>query len=473
LLALFDQTRPAFSDLRVFEQARVVALAQLICLGRHTVTGLLTTCGRTELDWSSVYRIFEKERVECRRIFDVSTRHVAKKLEPAGPFVAMMDDTTIRKRGRKVAGASWRRDPLGPPFHTNFIWAQRFLQISVADPEHPVGPSRARAIPIAFEHCPGVPKPSRRATEEVWDEYRRRARLATVTRRGVEAIRQLRTRLDEDGQQNRPLILAVDGTFTNRTVLANLPGRTTVIGRIRKDAKLFAPPPVEPPRRGHPRLYGERIQTPEQIRQDDKIPWVAVQAFAAGRIHRFEVKTIAPCRWKNAGGRNCRLVVVRPLAYRPAKGRQLLYRNPAYLICTDPDLSLQQVIQYYAWRWEIELNFREEKTLLGAGEAQVRMPAAVANLPAFKVAVYSLLLCAASGLEMDNLAPHPRPKWQEASALDDRRLSTGQMIGRLRAELWGKALGLNNEGFSNTPRNKQKPPKIENTAQQAVIYAFR
>ncbi len=425
------------------------------------------------MDWSSVYRIFEKERVDCRRIFEVSARHVAKRLNPDAPFVAMMDDTTIRKRGRKVAGASWRRDPLGPPFHTNFIWAQRFLQISVADPEIPSGPGRARAIPIAFEHCPGVPKPSRRATEEAWDEYRRRTKLARITRRGVETIHQLRTRLDEDGQQYRPLILAVDGTFTNRVVLTNLPDRVTVIGRIRKDAKLFAPPAVEPRRRGHPRIYGEQIQTPDQIRLDVNIPWIAVQVFAAGRVHSFEVKTIAPCRWKNAGGRDCRIVVIRPLAYRPAKGRRLLYRDPAYLLCTDPDLSLEHVVQYYAWRWEIELNFREEKSLLGAGEAQVRLPAAVANLPAFKVAVYSLLLCAAGGLEAENLAPLPRPKWQEASMRDNRRLSTGLMIARLRAELWGKALGVNNEDFMAKSCHNLKPPKIENAASQAVVYAYR
>jgi len=469
---LFGQARTAFSDPRVFEQARVIALAQLLCLGRHTVTGLLTTCGRTEQDWSSVYRMFEEERVDCRRIFNVACRSVSESIAPDAPFVAMMDDTLIRKRGRKVAGASWRRDPLGPPFHTNFIWGQRFLQLSAALPELPPGPGPARAIPIAFEHCPGVKKPSRRATEPEWVEYRRQAKLVSVTRRGSEAVHRLRKQLDEDGQ-NRQLILAVDGTFTNRTVLTRLPDRATVIGRIRKDAKLFAPPPVEPPRRGHPRLYGEQIQTPEQIRQDPGIPWTTVRAFAAGRVHDFHVKTIAPCRWKNAGGRDCRIVVIRPLGYRPAKGKRLLYRDPAYLLCTDPSLSLEHLVQFYAWRWEIELNFREEKTLLGAGEAQVRTPQAVAALPAFKVAAYALLLLASNAMAAEKLLPPPRPKWQERTG-EQSRLSTGQLIGRLRVELWGKALGVeNNEGFMKKPRAFTKPMKIENAAPQAVIYAYR
>ncbi|MDR2051685.1 MAG: hypothetical protein LBQ63_07950, partial [Deltaproteobacteria bacterium] len=38
------------------------------------------------------------------------------------------------------------------------------------------------------------------------------------------------------------------------------------------------------------------------------------------------------------------------------------YRNPAYLLCTDPDLPVERLLQAYLWRWEIELNFRDEKT---------------------------------------------------------------------------------------------------------------
>jgi len=43
---------------------------------------------------------------------------------------------------------------------------------------------------------------------------------------------------------------------------------------------------------------------------------------------------------------------------------------PAYLIVSDPHLSLQSIVQHYVRRWEIEVNFRDEKTLLGVGEAQ-------------------------------------------------------------------------------------------------------
>ncbi len=65
-------------------------------------------------------------------------------------------------------------------------------------------------------------------------------------------------------------------------------------------------------------------------------------------------------------------------------------REPAFLICTDPTLPLDKVLQYYSWRWDTEVNFRDEKTILGVGQAQVRNPASNQNAPALAVAAYAI-----------------------------------------------------------------------------------
>jgi len=54
-------------------------------------------------------------------------------------------------------------------------------------------------------------------------------------------------------------------------------------------------------------------------------------------------------------GGSLRAMVIAPFGYRPRKGSKLLYRQPAYLICTAPDLALEQFIQYYLWRWDVEM----------------------------------------------------------------------------------------------------------------------
>ena len=71
--------------------------------------------------------------------------------------------------------------------------------------------------------------------------------------------------------------------------------------------------------------------------------------------------------WRNAGpDLPLLLLVIKPLGYRLRKGSKLLYRQPAFLICTDPQLDLTMLLQAYVDRWEIECNHRDEKSLIGS-----------------------------------------------------------------------------------------------------------
>lgn len=421
-------------------------------------------------DWSAAYRLFEKERFDIDHLFAPIRSEVVHRLGPGEPLVVMIDDTLLRKRGKKVHGTGWRRDPLGPPFCSNFVWGQRFLQISAALPD-PTVAGRARGVPIDLVHTPSAQKPGKRATEQERAEYRVRQKAMKMSSIGAKRLAELRERMDEHNQEHLCLIAAMDGGFTNRNVLRDLPHDTVAIGRVRKDAKLFLPPDEQiGPRRGRRRWYGDPLPTPEEIRQDDSIAWTSVQAFAAGKIHTFDIKTLSPVRWSGTGKRDVRVVVVRPLAYRPRKGSRLLYRDPAYLLCTDPDLPLDRLLQAYLWRWEIELNFREEKTLLGVGEAQVRTPAAVETVPALMVAAYAFLLLAGTG-DKEPLPALPEPKWRASAPAP--RTSAARLIGLARSELWGKAMGVNLSLFAVPGRQGGNAFNFEKALPSAVCYAFK
>ncbi|MBS1860023.1 MAG: transposase [Acidobacteria bacterium] len=474
---LFDQARPAFAEQRTFERARTLAISALACLGRHTLSGVLCSAGLQFRDWSAAYRLFERERIDLQQLWRIPTRAVLEALSPAEPVVALIDDTLLRKRGHHIAGTSWRRDPLGPQFADNFIWASRFLQISLALPQQPglaVGP--ARAVPVDLLHSPSPRKPSRRADTAKWDAWRAASAASAISGRGAKRIVALRDHLDElpSGKQ-RTLLVCADGGFTNRTVLKDLPPRTTLIGRIRRDARLYALPTPEQENhgRGRHRCYGDLLPTPEEFRRDETILWQSVQAFASGQVYDFDVKLISPVRWKHAGGdRRLALLIIRPVAYRLRKHAPLNYRKPAYLICTDPQLSPQQILQAYIWRWEVEVNFRDEKTLLGLGQPQVRTDPAVRTTAAFFVFLYALLLLA---LHVRHLAhtPLPSPHWNRRTPRSSRpRLTTPQAISLLRADLWASALGLpNKSGFVAPNPSATKPLLIQNTLQSAVLYA--
>ncbi|HKN19372.1 MAG TPA: transposase [Dissulfurispiraceae bacterium] len=466
---LFAMTRPAFSQERTYERARRLAISSLVGLGRKTITGMLCAGSQQFEDWTASYRLFERERFDKKALFEPVRRTVLEHLPSQEPIVAIMDDTLVHKRGRKISGTSWRRDPLGPPFCTNFIWGQRFLQVSAALPEHGAL-GGARGIPIDLVHAPSPRKPRKNASPELWDIYRQEQKQTKISAIGKQRFHAMRAWLDNEQYGiERKLIVAVDGGYTNREMMRNIPHDTIVIGRIRKDAKIYnSPKQIAHGRKGRPRWYGDALPTPEQLRQDQSIAWIPVSAHGAGKIHVFEVKTIDVVRWLGTGDKDVRIVIVRPLAYRPHKGAHLLYRDPAYLICTDPTLPLDRLLQAYLWRWEIELNFRDEKTLLGMGQAQVRTEAAVEAVPSLIVATYAFMLLAALRSSMQSQLL-PLPKWRNCHA--EERPSTSRIINVMRSQLWGRAMSRNLPHFVSDIHHDINRVKIDNPALIAACYS--
>lgn len=385
-------------------------------------------------------------------------------------LIAHMDDTILKKTGKKISGTSWRRDPLGPPFQTNFIWGQRFLQISMALPSQK-GVAQSRAIPVDFHHCPTANRPNKKATESEIKEYKEAKKQLNLSLQGVERIKRLRQSLDLNGAKEKELYLSVDGSYTNANVFKYLPKRVTLIGRIRKDTRLHKIP--EPSKNiGRKKIYGNQIPTPEKIRQSDDVEWQDVKAWAAGKEHNFNVKVIKNLRWEKSGGKHTlQLVIIRPLHYRLTKKSRLLYRDPAYLICTDNNLDIEKLLQAYLWRWEIEVNFRDEKTIFGSGKAQVRTEHSAANVPAFIAAIYSFLLVAAHKTyrKPDRSQLLPSPIWYRAK--NEQRLSTNEILNLLRSQLWSKALGCDSfTGFAKQERNTRSRKNYANTLSSALFY---
>lgn len=412
-------------------------LGQLVCLGRHTLTGVAATTGSVFSDWSAHYRLYSHERFDPEAVFSVVRRQIRQNLEENQPMVVAMDDSLLRKRGTKIPGVAWRRDPLGPPFNVNFVRSQRVLQLSAALPAQDC--PEARMIPLDFRHVPTPAKPGKKAQEAEWAEYRKACVKCRMSIRGLERLICLRRRLDEDGSEQTPLWVVVDGRFTNRTVMKELPDRTMLIGRIRGDAKLYHLPEKSASKTGRKRIYGSQAPTPEQLRQDEAYPWKTVPAWACGRMHEFKLKVLTPLRWRATSDRvNVQIVVIAPLAYRLRKNSRVLYRKPAYLVCTDPDLSLEQLLQAYLWRWDIEVNFRDEKTILGVGQAQVRNQASTESVPALSVAAYSLLLLAAHKTFPHSSSCLPPPKWRQKKT--KHRASLFDLIALLRHELWNDSI---------------------------------
>jgi len=432
LSPLLERLSEAFHDPRPRGRVPDFALGLLCAEQPKTITSALIWLGQQGQDWSATFRLLSCDTWSMQDLFN-PLLETALRLhpDPRAPIYSAQDDSLLRKTGRKIPGTYYARDPQSPPFQTNLVLGQRFLQTSVILPP-PGLQAPSRALPVSFLHTPPLKAPAR-SSPEVKKQIREAAKKSTQSHAALRELHLLRERLDRLEARHRLLINSVDGSFANKNYLRDLPARTVVVARIRKDAKLRA---YLPPQLRHgPRKYGHQLPTPEQMLQDERLPWQPLQVFVAREVRTLYYKCIDFVCWPQATlDRPLRLIIIKPAGYRLRKGSRLLYREPAYLIATDRLVDVALLIVAYLGRWEIEVNFREEKTGLGVGQAQVWNPRAVARAPAFLVACYSALLLASIKAFADRRtdALEPLAAWRNDKPL---RPSLKDLIQLLRREL--------------------------------------
>jgi hypothetical protein len=265
--------------------------------------------------------------------------------------------------------------------------------------------------------------------EQEWKQYRAAQKLHNLSTRFVDLMHRLRATFDACGAAKKILLLAVDGSFCNRTVFAAVVQGVELIARARKDIKLCFRADD-----GSRRFYGVEKFTPEQVRLDNARPWKTTKIFYGGKRRKVEYKEVAGIFWQGgARKRLLRLLVIRPTRYRKQNGGRWYYRRPAFLLTTVVSGSVRQLIQIYFDRWQIEVNHREEKDTIGVGQAQLWNFTAVPKQPAFAVASYSALLLAslqAFGAERGE-AYAALPKWRRRAV----RPSALDLITLLRKEM--------------------------------------
>lgn len=419
--------RSAFPGARSHKRAIEHAIALPCMLGRRTISRTLGALGRWDQDWSADYKMFSRCRWKPERLFDpVIDEYLGR--YPKRPVIAAVDDTKLRKTGRKIKGASWHRDPLSPPFHMNFMYGLRFLQASLLFAHYKEGDYPPRGIPVRFKEAPPLKKPGKRASADELAQYNQLKKEKNLSTQALEVVRDLRQNLDQRGGVARWLLIVGDGSFANKTMFKAELDRTHLMARCRKDARLcFSATEGR-------RKYAQELFTPDQVRTQGDRSWNRARVYLGNKRRMVRYKEVKDVLWKRgAGTRPLRLIVIAPVPYKLSKNSHWNYREPAYFLTTDLHTSIKLLVQACFDRWQIEVNHRDEKDLLGVGQAQVRSELSIPRHPALAVASYSLLLLAAlksfgPGRTNDYLQ---HPKWRKQVS---KRASLLDIVSKLRSE---------------------------------------
>lgn len=429
-LARLARWRNVFAQERTHRRAVALTLGLIGGLGRRTITRALGFLGWQNRDWTTNYRVFSRSPWSSPELFTPVLEESVRDWLPAhGPIALALDDTGLPRTGKKIKTAGWQRDEMSPPFHVNLRWGLRFLQASILLPLYRCDPAQsARAVPVRFAECPVVKRPKKNAGDDAHAAWRQARKTHNLSTGFVAVLREQRQRLDALGHQARLLLGLGDGSFCNRTVFRAAWERIALVCRCRKDLRLCFR------HEGKGRFYAEKTFTPEQVYADPSIRWRETRIYHGGKRRVARYKEVRGVFWRRGAGRKpLRLIVVAPTPYRKLKHGRTYQRQRAYLLAIDLTTPVKQLLQAYFDRFQIEYNHRDEKDILGVGQAQVWADKSVPRQPELVVAAYALLLLAAlaaygPGRTTDYVS---LPKWRRRA----RRPSCQDLVNLLRQQI--------------------------------------
>jgi DDE superfamily endonuclease len=397
LLAAFA---PCFT-VRTFATFQALVVGFLAQPGVRTVTGMLTAAGlagRRHHDLA--YRFFATARWSADEVGLVVAGLAVTLLPADAPLLVVVDDTLLRRTGRKLHGAAWHHDGSGPGRHRP-AWGHRWVVLGILV-EVPFVAHRPLCLPVLCRLWrPGDPDQT----------------PSVLARRLLETL--------AERFSDRTVHLVGDAAYAT-SAWRDAPSRVTVTARLRCDAALHQLPGARTGRPGRPKTKGDRL--PE------------LTMIAAMTCH-----TWAPARVRCYGiTRDREILVIRCLWYRVFAGQPVqvvLARTPGApdgyelaLVSTDLHASGAELIQRYAARWEIEQAFLDGKHQFGIADARIRTQRSVERVVPLALAATSLAIIwyTRHGQPTADLAAHrARAPWYTTK----QAISVADMHAALRRAL--------------------------------------
>jgi DDE superfamily endonuclease len=322
----------------------VLLLGILFASGRRTVTSWFRAAGITE-EFRPAYTTVCAVGREANHVA-ISTWLAVKPLLGGGRLLLALDDTPTPRWGPQVEGAGLHHHPSPSPAGERFLYGHLWVTLA-AVAKHPDWGSLALPVQaqlyIRAVDLDKVPPQRRRVF---------RTKLAI-------AAEQLHWLLPWAESHFEELWVVVDGGYAKRPFLrAAARDGYIVVGRLRKDAALFAVPGPKPPGRPGPQpTYGKgRLSLAKRAGQ--KRGWQEVECVQYGQKVTKTIKTFL-ATWHPAGG------LIRVVLVKEQDGWVAFF-------CTQACATAVEVLEAAADRGAIEQTNKDVKEVWGAGQQQVR-----------------------------------------------------------------------------------------------------
>jgi len=331
---------------RIWAHAQILLFGAILSPAERTVTAALRVMG---LSWEKHFQNYD--RVLNRAVWSSleASRMLLGLLINAfvirGPVILGLDDTIERRRGAKIKAKGIYRDPVRSS-HNHFVKASglRWLSLMLLAPIP--WAKRVWALPFLTVLAP---------SERYYNGKVRKHKK--LTEWAQQLVLQARRWLPK-----RFLVVVADSSFAVIELLwqlRQLKNPICMITRLRLDAALYEPAPVTLAKRGRPRKKGKRLPTLEKVAEDKHTRWkrLIVQEWYGEKKRSIEI-TSQTAVWFHSGQPPL------PIRWVIVRDPKKIFKTQA-LLCTDMNISAEQIIQWFVRRWQVEVTFHEVRTHLG------------------------------------------------------------------------------------------------------------
>jgi hypothetical protein len=353
-------TRPGFANMLA------VAVGWILVPGAVTY-GLVATSLSAVTHHEKFHRFLSRgswdpDELGCK-VFGLILRYL-----PAACVIPLViDDTVTPKKGPQIFGISNHLDPVRSTrryrvFCFGHCWVVLAVLVKLPFAE------RAWALPLLFRLY--VNKKTCAAKKL---RYRKKTQLA---REMMDVVVRW--------AGSRRIELVCDSAYCNKTVIGGVPASVTLVGDMRPDAVLTTLPPER--KKGEPgrqRKRGDRLPKPVEVAQNNRVPWKRLRVNLYGYERQVEYKHVRAQWYRACETRLLHIVIVKVTT--GTIGIRVFFS-------TDPEMSVQDILARYSWRWAIESTFRDLKQLFGFADSSAHKQTAVERTAPFFGLIFSLLV---------------------------------------------------------------------------------
>lgn len=394
---LLSHFRSHFSN-RIWKLALVLLIGAILAPNKRTVTACLRIIGlQHEKRFLKYHRVLSRAVWSSLAVSQTLLVLLVMTFAATGTLIFGVDDTIERRWGLRIRARGIYRDPVRSS-HSHFVkasglrWLCTMLLVPIPWAQ------RVWALPFLTVLAPSERyyessvRAAKKLTDWVW-----------------QVLLQVRRWLPK-----RRLVVVADSSFAVISLLARvqrLKAPITMVVRARLDAALYEQaPPRKPKQKGRTRKKGKRLPTLAQRLKNKKTTW---QRLLIPNWYGEGKRVIEICSdiavWYHSGQPT---VLLRWVLIRDPKAK---FKSQA-LLCTDPNVSPEQIVQWFILRWQLEVTLEEVRAHLGVETQRQWSDQAIARTTPALLGLFSLVTLLAHHSVQRGKLPVRQAAWYTKSA---------------------------------------------------------